>query len=303
MNDDTPVTGDEIPAIPGVSEVSEEISDTITPPVTTEDVPELPVNPVGGEPRREASGEYFAELKPVQSGKRGVIIGTAIAAIVLAAGLGIFFSSRSADTNSGGSGKAIPQGASSFGGPVVVGNKDAKTTLTLWEDFQCPACNRFEQTAGAIVQEAIAKGTAKVEYHMVSFLDGGKVGASNRAANASFCAADQGKFVEFHSWAYAHQPAEHSDGFKNPDLIAYGPNIGIADQGKYASCINDGTYLPFAASQTEAMIPNKIQGTPTILINGKELSQEQNSLEGFAKALGVPVVTPGVTSAPSPSPK
>ena len=226
----------------------------------------------------------------------------AVAVLVALAGLGIFMQSRSAnnpDTN----GSSIPKGASTLGGPIVVGDPGAKTTLTIWEDFQCPYCQRFETAVTPTVQAAIAKKTTKVEYHVVSFLDGGKVSSSNRAANASFCAADQDKFIEFQSWAYAHQPAENSGGFTNDELVGYGPSIGIPNQDAYASCVNDGTYLPFAKASTDSMVPNGIQGTPTVLVNGNKIDIQTTTLNQFAAMLGVTFVPPtsGGSASPSPS--
>ena len=46
-----------------------------------------------------------------------------------------------------------------------------RTTIKLYEDFQCPICSEFEAATGDKSPTAIADGKVKVDYHMVAFLD------------------------------------------------------------------------------------------------------------------------------------
>ncbi len=100
--------------------------------------------------------------------------------------------------------------------------------VDIFEDFQCPICNKFEQDAGADINALIASKDVQVRYHMVSFLDSSSNGNnySSRAANAAFCAADISAetFQKFHDNLYGKedgepiQPTEGSNGRTDADL-------------------------------------------------------------------------------------
>ncbi len=52
------------------------------------------------------------------------------------------------------------------------------------------------------------QGKVKLVYHVKNFLDDNLGNdSSTRAGNAAFCAADAGKFQEFHNQVFANQPA------------------------------------------------------------------------------------------------
>ena len=72
----------------------------------------------------------------------------------------------------------------------------AKSTLTVWEDFRCPACQAFETAYRPAIHELTDSGQLKVEYHLVTIIDGNMGGTGSRnAANAAACAQDAGKFT------------------------------------------------------------------------------------------------------------
>jgi protein-disulfide isomerase len=187
---------------------------------------------------------------------------------------------------------AKPVGIAKLGNPTLVGNKSAVTTVDLWEDFQCPICGTFEQSpVRPVLDKAVAAGKIKLAYHMLSFLDQGVVnGPSERAANASLCAADQGKFTEFHKWAYAHQPAEGSNGYSNDTLIGYAGNIGISNVATYTACVTSNKYSGQVTTVANSMNTHKpkVTGTPTVFINGKVVPQTSVfTADYYTKALGL----------------
>lgn len=100
-----------------------------------------------------------------------------------------------------GSGDEEPQA----GGPVVVpalatadetvrvGRDDAPVPVTVFFDYMCPFCGRFEAANSADVDALIDGGTARVELRPMAFLDPQSQGSrfSTRAANALATVADQ----------------------------------------------------------------------------------------------------------------
>jgi len=129
------------------------------------------------------------------------------------------------------------------GGVVTVGSADAKVTLDVYEDFLCPACRSFEETYGSAIEKHVADGTVQVRYHMLPMLNerSDPPGYSMDSANAGLCAADAGKFPEFHKSLFNDQPEEGSRGWDRRQLAKLGTNLGITDP-KFTSCVVDGTY-------------------------------------------------------------
>ena len=78
--------------------------------------------------------------------------------------------------------------------------------IEIYEDFQCPACQSFTIMTSEYIEDLITTKKAKVAYHPLSFLGPESV----LAANAAGCAADQGKFLQFHKLLYANQPRENT---------------------------------------------------------------------------------------------
>ncbi len=74
----------------------------------------------------------------------------------------------------------------------------------------CAACGQFESAAGATIDELVKAGKVTVVYHPISILDRYSNGTqySTRASGASACAADGGKFTEYHKALFDNRPEE-----------------------------------------------------------------------------------------------
>lgn len=167
------------------------------------------------------------------------------------------------------------------GGVVTVGSADAKVTLDVYEDFLCPACRSFEETYGSAIEKHVADGTVQVRYHMLPMLNdrSDPPGYSMDSANAGLCAADAGKFPEFHKSLFNDQPEEGSRGWDRQQLAKLGTNLGITD-AKFTSCVVNGTYDDLVQEnfdkvktadylQQEFPDGSKGFGTPTLAVGEK----------------------------------
>ena len=82
----------------------------------------------------------------------------------------------------------------------------------------------FEDANGDYIESLVRDKKATVRFHVLSFLGDESV----RAANASFCAADEGQYLDFHHALYAVQsPLENSGFWSNQKLIDIATKIGI----------------------------------------------------------------------------
>jgi protein-disulfide isomerase len=150
-------------------------------------------------------------------------------------------------------------------GSAIVLNPGAAKVLDVWEDPQCPVCKNFENANGDYIESLIRDKKATVRFHVLSFLGDESV----RAANASFCAADEGQYLDFHHALYAVQsPLENSGFLSNQKLIDIATKIGIKST-KFADCVNKGSKIAVVKANYDSMAKYGVQGTPTVFINGK----------------------------------
>ena len=168
-------------------------------------------------------------------------------------------------------------------GSAISFDNGAATTIDVWEDPQCPVCKLFEDANGDYIESLIREKKATVRYHVLSFLGDESV----RAANASFCAADEGQYLDFHHALYAVQsPLENSGFWSNETLVNIGKKIGITSKS-FADCVTKGSKVEIVKANYDSMSKFGVQGTPTVFINGKKWERTQNefSLEEFKAAV------------------
>lgn len=168
------------------------------------------------------------------------------------------------------------------GSPITFDN-GAVTVIDVWEDPQCPVCKLFEDANGDYIESLIREKKATVRYHVLSFLGDESV----RAANASFCAADEGQYLDFHHALYAVQsPLENSGFWSNETLVNIGKKIGITSKS-FSDCVTKGSKVEIVKANYDSMSKFGVQGTPTVFINGKKWERTQNEfiLEEFKAAV------------------
>lgn len=167
---------------------------------------------------------------------------------------------------------AIPASVSAEDGYGIVFNKELTNApfIEIYEDFQCPACARFESIAGEYIEELITTKKAKVAFHTLSFLGG----ESQIAANAAACSADEGKFLQLHKTLMANQPSENSGAWTSSYFSTLGLGLGISSP-EYDKCVGDNKYMGWVKNVAEEGAKRNINSTPTVLINGKEIDRSR----------------------------
>lgn len=125
-------------------------------------------------------------------------------------------------------GGPIPSGVDANGAQYR-GTDGAEVTIVEFSDFQCPYCSQAQPTVERLLHEY--SGRVKLVYrhyplpaHENAFI----------AAEASECAADEGKFWELHDVMYANQESLDDAGLKK--LAA---QVGL-DGNAFAACLQSG---------------------------------------------------------------
>lgn len=178
---------------------------------------------------------------------------------------------------------AVSSSIDKANGSAILYDNGAVTTIDVWEDPQCPVCKFFTDANGDYLDSLIREKKATVRYHVLSFLGDESV----RAANASFCAADEGQYLDFHKALYAIQsPVENSGFWSNETLVKIGKKIGI-NSPVFDSCVTKGSKVDLVQAHSDSMAKYGVQGTPTVFINGKLWERTSNgfSLDEFRTAV------------------
>jgi len=238
-------------------------------------------NPADAQQR--AGRRSVDELAQRRSDRRVRWTVLAVVAALLAALAAVALLSRGADpagTTEGtvGDFTAVPAGVDDVTGAVPVAPdvtpKSGAPQLDIWEDFQCPACAKTEQLAGAGIVALARSGNATVNWRVTTFLDDRLPGeSSQRAAEAWGCAIDAGRAVEFHSELFAAQPTVEGAGFSTAQLLRVGMQSGIggADYRTFQGCVADRRYAQWVVSSTAEFNRTQVPGTPTGYLNGHPL--------------------------------
>ena len=207
---------------------------------------------------------------------RGLVIGMIVFVVAVGAAFAVI-SNQSIKT------LKLPSSVSKADGYGIVFNPTGTPKIDIWEDFQCPICQRFEGINGNYINQVVAAGHAKVVFHPMSFIGPESI----LAANAGACAANVGKFTQFHAAMYNNQPTtENSGKITNSFLTLIGAAAGIADS-KYASCVNNGDYFNWVKNIEADAAAKNVNATPTVFVNGKELNRSTQYMDpvAFKKAL------------------
>lgn len=169
------------------------------------------------------------------------------------------------------------------------------TVVTVYFDFMCPWCGRFDAANASELETLAAGDGVTVVYKNISFLDRNSQGTfySTRSANAAaaVAAGDPDNYVAFVTALYENQPSEGSAGLKDARIGEIALEVGVPQavvdtftetvDGTYEVATSEtdtesreGTwrrYAPFVAATTE-QTARDLGGlsTPTVLIDGEK---------------------------------
>ncbi len=253
--------------------------------------------------RREAARAEAAALRAEQErrDKRVRLITIGVLVVAVAGLIAVFFfvlnnsddpaPTPGADSTVPGSSTAAPTVAVDTNGGIPVGKTDEAGTSTegapqldVYLDFMCPNCGQFEQINEANFDALREAGELTLVLHPISILDRLSQGTafSTRAAAASGFVAerDPTHFLAFNSALFQNQPKENSKGLTNARMgeiaAAAGVSTAVADgiasgeaMEQFGGWVVDQTEQD--ASDKKNIPPEGLQGTPTVILDGKAL--------------------------------
>lgn len=237
-------------------------------------------SPSSGKERREARRQatLAADKVRVQNAQRkrlaimvSVVLVIAVAAVTILVALnGADDGNADLSNPSIADATAIYQGLVSQG--MTLGDANAPVTVIEYADYQCPFCQRFSlNIEPQLLADFVKTGKVKFEFRPMPILSplelADKGNESVRAAEATMCAMDQGKFWDFHHVLFLKQDGENKGTFSDVNLISYATETGL-DVPTFTTCLSTGKYQQAVIDSRTQGIADGVTSTPSFVING-----------------------------------
>jgi protein-disulfide isomerase len=224
---------------------------------------------------RTRASQRAAEIRKAQEAKerrrRNAVV-AAVVVVVLAVVAGIGYAVQAGRDTTGESATA-PSGVEGYAVPV--GEASAPVTVDLYEDFMCPACGAFEKSAGPALDKWVSKGTVRLRYNIIAFLDDASTTDYSTRAASAFAAVVDGDGPDvaaaYHRVLFANQPSEGGPGLDDEKLADLAEQAG-ADRAAVADALADETFKQWVVNATDASSAKGIHQTPTVMVDGKQVS-------------------------------
>lgn len=161
-------------------------------------------------------------------------------------------------------------------GAPVRGAVDAPVTIVEFSDFHCPFCRSVQPTLTTLLERYPGKVRLVYKHLPLDALHP----QARRASEASWCAAQQGKFWEFHDAIYRSGSSDASDA----TIDALAAPVGL-DLPALKACLASGAAATAVAEDLrQGQERLGLTGTPGFFINGRELTGAQ-PLEAFTRII------------------
>jgi protein-disulfide isomerase len=138
------------------------------------------------------------------------------------------------------------------------GPANAPVTIVEFSDFQCPFCSRVNPTLKQVQEKYGDKVRIVFRQFPLSFHQ-----MAAKAAEASLCAGDQGKFWELHDAMFADQQALGVDQLKTKAA-----GLGVNAE-QFNQCLDSGKHTATVQADMKAGSEAGVNGTPAMFINGR----------------------------------
>ncbi|MBT5200533.1 MAG: DsbA family protein [Thaumarchaeota archaeon] len=147
-------------------------------------------------------------------------------------------------------------------GSPILGNSNAEITILEWGDYQCTFCYKFHQNTLDVINEEFIK-TGKVKLVFKDFPLNGP--DSFLAAEASYCAEDQGKYWQYHDELYKNWGGERTGWITRESLDKFASTVNL-DLIEFNTCLDDKKYQDKVNIIHEFGKELGIDATPSFLV-------------------------------------
>ena len=146
-------------------------------------------------------------------------------------------------------------------GHPSLGAADAPVTLVEFSDFECPYCLAMFSNLKTLQRDYGEKVRVVFRQFPLNSIHP----HAQKAAEASLCAADQGKFWELHDAMFEDQGS-----LAVSDMEKKAEFLGL-DVARFQNCLSDARYADRVKQDVAAGTAAGVIGTPAIFVNGRPL--------------------------------
>ncbi len=141
----------------------------------------------------------------------------------------------------------------------VRGKADAKVTLIEYSDFECPYCTKHVASIDQALKDFPNDVRVVYRHFPLSFHEN-----AEKAAVASECAANQGKFWEMHDGLFTMSETE---GLSTEGMKKLAGDLGL-NTNDFNACLDGNQTLDRVYSDYDNGITAGVSGTPATFVNG-----------------------------------
>jgi len=138
------------------------------------------------------------------------------------------------------------------------GPADAPITIVEFSDYQCPFCARVNPTLDQVMKEY--PGKVRIVFRDFPLPNHAE---APKAAEAAYCAGEQGQYWEMHDRMFANQQA-----LGVPSLKQYAAALSL-DTAQFDQCLDSGKFGSNVTADLEAGRALGVTSTPMLFINGR----------------------------------
>ncbi len=203
-------------------------------------------------------------------GKKGIIFGGIAVIVIIAIIASALVSQTGNEALNLDMGQTHGTVSTAMGSPIL-GSESAPITIIEFGDYQCEQCYKwYHNTKDSIVQNYIETGKANLIFVDLAILGRD----SPKAAAATYCAEEQGKYWEYHDLLYTFQEGVNSGWANSERLKAFAFSLEL-DTELFDSCVDSGKFAKRVQFNTNEAKKQGATGTPTFIIVNSDGEQQK----------------------------
>jgi protein-disulfide isomerase len=160
-------------------------------------------------------------------------------------------------------------------GAPAIGDANAPVTVVEFSDFQCPYCKGFVSTINRLKESHGKQVRIVYRQYPIPNLHANAI----KAAEASLCANEQGKFWEMHDLMF-----EEQNKLTVSELKEKAGRLKM-NKSKFDNCMDTGRHVEQVQNDMKEGLRSGVTGTPSLFINGVQLEGGAVSYETLVKAI------------------
>ena len=150
---------------------------------------------------------------------------------------------------------------------VPVLGTSSNITMVEFGDYQCTFCAKFyNETREQIIKNFVDSGKINFIFKDYIVNDNATDKSSTKAAEASYCAAEQDKYWDYHAELYDNWGGERTGWITTDSLKQFARNIQIAEMEKFSNCIQSNKYLNLVQNNDNIAQSMGLTGTPSFIL-------------------------------------